>query len=66
MRVELTDEQKVMLRIAAATVAPDARDKFVETLVLLLLDRRGHHSPSDRDLNDAIRLTLGTATEAET
>ena len=64
MRIELTDSQKDMLRIAAATVAPEARDRFV-TLVLLLLDRRSHHSPTTGELGDAIRLTLGEVTEAE-
>ena len=55
MRIELTNTQIDLLRIAASTVSDQGN---FAALVLALLDRRGQHRPSNTDLNNAIRLTL--------
>ena len=59
MRVELTDSQIATLRAAAALQPAERRDAFV-TDVLLALDRRGHHYPSDRALANSVRLAVGS------
>ena len=61
MRISLTDTQTELLQAAAAMLPIDSRDGFV-TGVLLTLDTWCNcRSVSDRDLADAIRVTLADA-----
>jgi hypothetical protein len=57
--VSLTDAQLAALQAAAALLRTESRDFFVRDVVQVLETRCRCRSPSDQDLSDAIRVTLG-------
>ena len=61
MRITLTDEQRRLVARAAASLAPAAREVFINDVTAAVDTRCGGKVPSDMDVNVAISSVLSTA-----